>query len=68
MIPKRDLNPVAVPFDHPIWVLFSSGTTGKPKAITHRTGGYAFWSNKALALHQDVQAGEKFFGIRLRDG
>ena len=31
-----DLNPVNVAFEHPIWVLFSSGTTGKPKAITHR--------------------------------
>ena len=58
---KVDLNPVAVPFDHPIWVLFSSGTTGKPKAITHRTGGMLLEQYKALALHQDVQAGEKFF-------
>ena len=32
-----DLQPVSVPFEHPIWVLFSSGTTGKPKAITHST-------------------------------
>jgi len=51
----------SVPFDHPMWVLFSSGTTGKPKAITHSTGGILLEQYKALALHQDVQAGERFF-------
>ena len=50
-----------VPFDHPIWVLFSSGTTGAPKAITHRTGGMLLEQLKALALHQNVQQGERFF-------
>ncbi len=52
----------SVPFDHPMWVLFSSGTTGKPKAITHSTGGILLEQYKALALHQDVQTGERFFG------
>lgn len=55
------LSPVSVPFDHPIWVLFSSGTTGHPKAITHRTGGMLLEQYKALALHQNVQANERFF-------
>ena len=32
------INYKPVSFDHPIWILFSSGTTGRPKAITHRTG------------------------------
>ena len=50
-----------VSFSHPIWVLFSSGTTGKPKAITHSTGGILLEHYKALALHQDVQEGERFF-------
>lgn len=49
-----------VEFDHPIWILYSSGTTGKPKAITHRTGGNLLEHLKALALHQNVQAGENF--------
>ena len=55
------LKPLSVPFDHPIWVLFSSGTTGKPKAITHRTGGMLLEQLKAMALHQNVQSGERFF-------
>ncbi|TDS14841.1 acetoacetate--CoA ligase [Sphingobacterium paludis] len=49
-----------VPFDHPIWILYSSGTTGKPKAIVHSTGGNLLEHLKALALHQNVQAGENF--------
>ncbi|MBZ0305649.1 MAG: AMP-binding protein, partial [Anaerolineae bacterium] len=48
-----------VPFDHPIWVLYSSGTTGQPKAITHSTGGNLLEHFKVLALHQNVQAGER---------
>lgn len=50
----------AVPFDHPIWILYSSGTTGKPKAITHSCGGILLEHFKALALHQNVQEGERF--------
>jgi len=49
-----------VAFDHPVWILYSSGTTGKPKAITHSTGGNLLEHFKALALHQNVQAGERF--------
>ena len=58
---KRSLAPLPVPFDHPIWVLFSSGTTGQPKAITHRTGGMLLEQYKALVLHQEVVEGERFF-------
>ncbi|GAB4014700.1 acetoacetate--CoA ligase [Spirosoma koreense] len=50
-----------VPFNHPIWVLYSSGTTGKPKAITHSVGGCLLEHLKVLALHQDVRVGERFF-------
>ncbi|MEK9912371.1 MAG: AMP-binding protein, partial [Flavobacteriaceae bacterium] len=50
-----------VGFDHPIWILFSSGTTGKPKAITHRTGGMILEHCKALGLHQDVHSGDRYF-------
>lgn len=49
-----------VPFAHPIWILYSSGTTGIPKAITHSTGGNLVEHFKALALHQNVQVGDNF--------
>lgn len=55
------LESLAVEFDHPIWVLYSSGTTGRPKAITHRTGGMLLEQYKAIALHQNLKPGEHFF-------
>lgn len=57
--PKK-LHFIRVPFSHPIWILYSSGTTGIPKAITHSTGGNLVEHYKALALHQNVQEGDNF--------
>lgn len=49
-----------VEFGHPLWVLFSSGTTGLPKAIVHSHGGIAIESCKAIGLHHDIGAGDRF--------
>lgn len=47
---------VSLPFDHPVYILFSSGTTGKPKCIVHGAGGTFLQHIKELALHTDLGA------------
>ncbi len=51
----------AVPFDHPLWVLYSSGTTGLPKPIVQGQGGILLEHIKALALQHNLKPGDRFF-------
>jgi acetoacetyl-CoA synthetase len=58
---RRPLEFERVPFEHPLWVLYSSGTTGLPKAIVQSQGGILLEHLKMLHLHLDAQAGDRLF-------
>jgi acetoacetyl-CoA synthetase len=60
-VPPASFEFEQVPFGHPLWILFSSGTTGLPKAITHGHGGILIEQHKLQRFHMDLRAGDRLF-------
>ena len=57
----RDIEFAQLPFDHPLYIMYSSGTTGVPKCIVHGAGGTLLQHLKEHQLHSDVKPGDRLF-------
>ncbi len=58
---ETEINFVQTDFNHPLYILYSSGTTGKPKCITHKVGGVLLQHLKEHQLHGDIKPGDRVF-------
>ncbi len=59
--PAKEISFTRAPFNHPLFIMFSSGTTGKPKCIVHGTGGTLIQHLKEHQLHCDIKPGDRVF-------